>query len=192
MLTGPFNDLIDLVTVSDNGLTDRSKAKYVGSAYSDAQAAINVLSQDWGVLGHSFLTNKIQKWIFEGGDENSLSDEDPIFCNSDVMLHVTKGIFGLRLDSIDNIDIDNIEISNIHNLGFLGNNICGQYWKSSNGGHRNQNYPLQTGYTGTEVHAMTLVKSSGKMNSIIIDDVISARGDALGLQLFPGNEVCCM
>ena len=178
------------MSVSDNGLSDRSSAKYVGSAYSDAQAAINVLTNDWGILGHSLVTNKVSNWIFEGGDNYALSESDPIYCNSDVMLHVTKGIFGLRIDSVENVNINDVKISNLHNLGFLGNDICGEYWKSSNGGHHNQNYPLQTGYTGTEVHAMSMVKSTGSVNNIVIDDIVSARGDAMGFQLFPGNEVC--
>ena len=36
---------------------------------------------------------------------------------------------------------------------------------------------------------MTMIKTTGKVNNIIINDVSSARGDAHGLQLFPGNEL---
>jgi len=48
---------------------------------------------------------------------------------------------------------------------------------------------MQYGYTGTEVHGLTLVGSTGKVDNIEIRSLISARGDAIALQVWPGNEV---
>jgi len=186
LIRGPFNDLLDLGRVVSPNLDDRSAAQYVGSAYSDAQMAINQLSDDWGVLGHALLTDEVLSWV-QG--EASLTSDDPIYCNSDVMLHVTKGIFGLRIDNVNSVNIDTVEISHLHNLGELGSEYCGTYWKSTNGGHHNQNYPIQMAYTGTEAHAFTIIGSNGAVRNVKISDVISARGDAFGIQIFPSNNL---
>jgi len=77
----------------------------------------------------------------------------------------------------------------LHNVGQLGSYICGHYESDSDGGHRNQNFPLQRGYTGTEVHALSMVSSSGTMDNVKISNIVSARGDAMAIQLFPSNEL---
>lgn len=54
------------------------------------------------------------------------------------MLHVTKGVFGLRLDNVYNVSINDLTIDDLQNVGELGSYICGNYESSSDGGHRNQ------------------------------------------------------
>jgi len=98
-------------------------------------------------------------------------------------------VFGLRIDNVLNVDLNNIEIDDLQNIAELGSYICGNYDSTDNGGHRNQNFPLQRGFTGTEVHALSFVSSSGKLDNVHIHNIVSARGDALAMQFFPGNEV---
>merc|ERR1712048_532626 len=93
------------------------------------------------------------------------------------------------MDNVFNASVNNVRIDDLQNVGELGSYICGNYQSSSDGGHRNQNYPLQRGYTGTEVHALSMVSSSGKMDNVHIHNIVSARGDALAIQFFPSNEV---
>jgi len=181
---GPFNDIMDFTRHSDDGLRTAT-SKYVGSAYTDVQFAINKLASDWGVLGHSVLGDDVIDWIEKGKPMGT----PRMICNGDIMLHVTKGVFGLRIDNVLNVDLNNIEIDDLQNIAELGSYICGNYDSTDNGGHRNQNFPLQRGFTGTEVHALSFVSSSGKLDNVHIHNIVSARGDALAMQFFPGNKV---
>jgi len=87
------------------------------------------------------------------------------------------------------VDINGLEIDDLQNIAELGSYLCGNYESTEDGGHRNQNYPLQRGFTGTEVHALSMVSSQGKMDNVHIHNIVSARGDALAIQFFPSNEV---
>lgn len=182
---GPFNDIMDLTRITDNGLEDTFVSEYLGSAYSNAQYALHMLSESWTILGHSVLKTKVQAWIAE----NKPLQNAKMRCNNDIMLHVTKGVFGLRVDNVENFNFENIEIYDLQNVGQLGSYVCGNYESETDGGHRNQNFPLQRGYTGTEVHGMCFVGSTGKANNIKINNLISARGDVYGIQFYPGNEI---
>jgi len=183
---GPFNDIMDLTRHTTDGLRT-ANSKYVGNAYIDVQYAIHQLADDWAILGHSVLgtNDSVLEWIQKGKP----LDSPKMICNGDIMLHVTKGVFGLRLDNVYNVSINDLTIDDLQNVGELGSYICGNYESSSDGGHRNQNYPLQRGYTGTEVHALSMVSSSGKMDNVKITNIVSARGDAMAIQLFPSNKV---
>jgi len=110
-------------------------------------------------------------------------------CNNDIMLHVTKGIFGIRVDNIDTFEINNVQIENIQNMGYYGSLVCGHYSNEEDGGHRNQRSPMQYGYTGTETHGVSIINSKGTVDNLSINKIISARGDSAGLRLFPGNEL---
>jgi len=183
---GPFNDIFDATRVTDNGMTDLSTVQYVGSAYTDAQYALHELTNSWAVLSHSALTDDVVEWIANG---QSLEGNAKLQCNNDIMLHVTKGIFGLRIDSVDTFQIDNVEIEDLQNIGYYGSLVCGHYTSEDDGGHRNQRAPMQYGYTGTEVHAVSVINSKGTIDNLSIRRIISARGDAAGLRLYPGNEL---
>jgi len=181
---GPFNDIMDFTRHSSDGLRT-TDSEYIGSAYTDVQFAINQLAEDWGVLGHSVLGDDVIDWISSGKPMGT----PRMICNGDIMLHVTKGVFGLRIDNVLNVNLNNIEIDDLQNIAELGSYICGNYDSTDNGGHRNQNFPLQRGFTGTEVHALSFVSSSGKLDNVHIHNIVSARGDALAMQFFPGNAV---
>jgi len=181
---GPFNDIMDFTRHSDDGLRT-ANSKYIGSAYTDVQYAINSLASDWGVLGHSVMGDSVIEWIEKGEPMGT----PKMICNGDIMLHVTKGVFGLRIDNVLNVEINNLEIDDLQNIAELGSYICGNYEGTDNGGHRNQNYPLQRGFTGTEVHALSMVSSAGSLDNVHIHNIVSARGDALAIQFFPSNKV---
>lgn len=183
---GPFNDIMDVTRHSQDNLRT-AYSKYIGSAYTDVQYAIHQLADDWAILGHSVLgvNDSVLEWIQKGKP----LDNPRMICNGDIMLHVTKGVFGLRMDNVFNASVNNVRIDDLQNVGELGSYICGNYQSSSDGGHRNQNYPLQRGYTGTEVHALSMVSSSGQLDNIKISNIVSARGDAMAIQLFPSNKV---
>lgn len=93
------------------------------------------------------------------------------------------------MDNTENMDLDGIHIEDLQNIGNLGSYICGNYESNDDGGHRKQLYPLQRGYTGTEVRALSFVASSGKMDNIKIENIVSANGDAVGIEFFPSNSI---
>eukprot|EP01083_Nonionella_stella_P034077 93279_1 len=182
---GPFNDLVDMKRIVDED------HKYRGNAYSNAQFALIQLIPDsmWSVLGHSFISKPVMRWI-----ESNAKLPDKFKCNSDVMLHVTKGIFGIRIDNVRNVQIEgDLNIENVHNLGALGEDEwCGKYFNARGGGHHNQQYPQQIGYTGTEVHGLSLIGSTGNVNedaAIHIHDLVSARGSCFGINIYDQNDI---
>ena len=116
---GPFNDLLDIKRIIDD------EGHYKGTTYSNAQYALNKLVPEeyWSVLGHTFLDDEINAWIEHSDKILDLyavqHDGTPsIKCNSDVMVHLTKGIFGIRIDNVDQLYVNgDIQIDNLHNLG---------------------------------------------------------------------------
>ena len=108
-------------------------------------------------------------------------------------MHLTKGIFGIRIDNVEDIAIDGyLNIEGLHNLGQFGNSdLCGEYSSSTNGGHHNQVYPQQVGYTGNEVHGITIIGSTGSVKAnanVYINDLISARGSSFGINFYGNND----
>jgi len=182
---GPFGDLVDIKSVvGADGI-------YSGTAYSNAQYALNKLIDDraWSVLGHTFITDEMNEWI---SDKRNSIHLQPLKCNSDAMNHQVKGITGIRIDNVHNVKVEGfINIERLHNLGNFGASQCGKY-KDSTGGHKYQQYPLQVGYTGNEVHGISLIGSHGMIAedaSIKIDNLLSARGSVFGLQFYPNSNV---
>ena len=119
--------------MTDDGL-ESTRSHYTGSTYTDAQYALHKLSRDWSVLGHSVVGTKVDTWISEGKTMGSAK----VRCNGDIMLHVTKGVFGLRVDNVVNLDVDTLRIEDLQNIGQLGSYVCGNYKSTAEGGHRNQ------------------------------------------------------
>ena len=74
-------------------------------------------------------------------------------CNIDVMIHNDKGINGLRLDGVEDIQISNIEIHNLFEMTPLGTDFCGEYngfiteTQYSDAGHFRQTLPMQIGFS---------------------------------------------
>ena len=68
----------------------------------------------------------------------------------------------------DDFLLQNVMVHDLQNIGALGSTLCGEYESNDDGGHRKQLWPLQRGYTGTEVRALAIVSSSGKMDGIHI------------------------
>lgn len=50
-------------------------------------------------------------------------------CNTDIQLHINKGVIGLRLDNLVDFNASNIRIESLVNSGGLGveTEICGAY-----------------------------------------------------------------
>ncbi len=88
----------------------------MGSAYTDVQFVINRLARDWGVLWHSVLGDDVFSWIEKGKPMGTLR----MICNGDIMLLVTKGAFGLRIDNVLNVELNNVEFEDLQSIAELG------------------------------------------------------------------------
>ena len=82
-----------------------------------------------------------------------------------------------------------MQLTDLQNVRQLGSYVCGNYESEKDGGHRNRNYPLQHGYTGTEVHAISFAGSKRTVNNVKIENVASGCGDVYCTQLFPDNKI---
>lgn len=100
-------------------------------------------------------------------------------CNGDLMFHVMKGTFGIRIDSVYNTFIRG-NISNIRNRGKRGSDICGKYDGATDGGHPKQQKMI--GFTGADSYGI-LVSASEivRIQDTNIEDVHSFNGSAQGM-----------
>jgi len=109
-------------------------------------------------------------------------------CNTDIQLHINKGVIGLRLDNIDSFIVNATNIYNLLNTGPLGTEtaICGAYTQ----GNAHQDPLITPGYTGTEGYGITITQSiNGKLNNINIQNIETHRGNANGIALFKDSSV---
>jgi len=108
-------------------------------------------------------------------------------CNTDIQLHINKGVIGLRIDNIVGFEVDNVTISNLINTGDLGTEteICGAYTQ----GNAHQDPLITAGYTGTEGYGITITQSTnGTLRNIAIDNLETFYGFATGIALFKDSK----
>eukprot|EP01084_Bolivina_argentea_P180862 312436_1 len=114
---GPVADVFDIIKVSDQ-FNDIYKSKYIGTAYSDVQIIMSQFENNWFVLDHTCFDDGIIQWAI-----NNIPFSDSGYyggCNTDIQLHINKGVIGLRLDNIIGFNLNNINIFNLLNTGNLG------------------------------------------------------------------------
>jgi len=100
------------------------------------------------------------------------------------MLHSGKGILGFRMDGVQNVDINGLEIYNLYESTPLGRTECGAYSDVFNnivdrqaGGHFRQLRPIQDGFSGNMVLAVSIASSRDMtLKNIDIHDIESETG----------------
>eukprot|EP00484_Ammonia_sp_Unknown_P020063 CAMPEP_0197030868 /NCGR_PEP_ID=MMETSP1384-20130603/10007_1 /TAXON_ID=29189 /ORGANISM="Ammonia sp." /LENGTH=1847 /DNA_ID=CAMNT_0042460297 /DNA_START=328 /DNA_END=5871 /DNA_ORIENTATION=- len=181
---GPVADVFDIMKVADQW-EDISTAKYVGSAYSDVQIAMSRFEKSWFVLDHTCFDEGIVSWALDG------TNFDQTYyggCNTDIQLHINKGVIGLRIDNIIGFTVNNVQISNLLNTGVLGTetDVCGAYTQ----GNAHQDPLITAGYTGTEGYGITITQSvEGSLSNVNIDNLQTYYGFATGVALFKDSSV---
>ena len=108
-------------------------------------------------------------------------------CNTDIQLHINKGVIGLRIDNVVGFEINDINIHDLKNTGTLGHEtICGAYAQ----GNAHQDPLITAGYTGTEGYGITITQSQdGTINNARIDNIETHFGHANGIALFKDSIV---
>ena len=124
---GPVADVFDVMKAADQ-FEDISTAQYVGTAYSDVQIVMSQFEDSWFVLDHTCFDDGVVGWALDGvtfGDFGGFYGG----CNTDIQLHINKGVIGLRLDNLVDFNVSNIHIESLLNSGGLGveTEICGAY-----------------------------------------------------------------
>merc|ERR550525_1943432 len=137
---------------------------YVGSALTDAEILLSLVTNDWEELGLVFMENDFGLWA-QG--EVVWSETDPkgfdhpfIGCNVDRMGHVPKGIIGVRMDGVEDVTFTDLTISGLHEQSLRGSELCGEYFDEAGfktfmgKGNTLQNAPYLYGYTGNYIHGI--------------------------------------
>jgi len=178
---GPVADVFDIMKVADQW-TDVSTAKYLGSAYSDVQLAMSKFETSWFVLDHTCVDAGVEAWAMDGVPFAEIGGYYG-GCNTDIQLHINKGVIGLRVDNVVGFELSGLTISNLLNVGALGTetSVCGAYTQ----GNAHQDPRITAGYTGTEGYGVTLTQSShGIMSDVQISNIETYYGGAVGIALF--------
>merc|ERR1712176_1521394 len=182
---GPVADVFDIMKVADQW-TDVSTAKYVGSAYSDVQLAMSKFETSWFVLDHTCVDAGVEAWAMDGVPFAEIGGYYG-GCNTDIQLHINKGVIGLRVDNVVGFEVSNVSISHLTNTGALGTEteICGAYTQ----GNAHQDPLITAGYTGTEGYGITITQSTnGTLRNVDIDDIETFYGFATGIALFKDSK----
>jgi len=172
-----------------SSLTGECTATYKGNALTDAYIAMNKLSDNWGYLGGMMIKNSVT--VAWAENEASFYDSWAFACNVDPMLHSGKGILGFRMDGVKDVEINGLEIYNLLDQTPLGRTECGAYdtfWAGPSrtaGGHFRQLEPVQVGFSGNMVLAMSIVSSSDlTIKNVDIHDLESETGLVHGVAIW--------
>ena len=181
---GPVADVFDIMKVADQW-DDISTSKYIGTAYSDVQIVMSQFEKSWFVLDHTCFDEGIVSWAVDG-----VNFDDTYYggCNTDIQLHINKGVIGLRIDNIVGFNVNNVQIENLINTGILGTetDVCGAYTQ----GNAHQDPLITAGYTGTEGYGITITQSTqGTLSNVNINNLETHYGFATGIAVFKDSSV---
>ena len=176
----------DGYNVLDHGIlaTDKSLyneyLRYKGNVLSDAQISIKLYD-----IFKSRINTIMEDWateVSDGGNIDYLPECMEFVCNSDVIFQTNKGIIGVRIDEIENVEISDLTIDNLYNLSPLGSNACGNYSGQLDGGN-----PWQINGDGNmngHVRGISIYGSHIKFNgNVNINNLYSSYGDVYGIHI---------
>eukprot|EP01083_Nonionella_stella_P067950 180063_1 len=195
ILKGPFGDVMDLRRmvgefrdgqVIDLG-DDITQLGYVGNPLSDAQIALGLFGEAYGVgYGIQGQNDVFLKWAldeYEGESFSTLPSCTSFTCNGDIMFHTAKGIMGVRIDNIDDVRIENIMIKKLLNKSPLASYACGNYSGPHDGGSPDTRE--KEGGMGTDVKGIQIIGGDVIFDGYnnIIQKLVSYNGDVIGLDV---------
>jgi hypothetical protein len=189
-VTGPYGDAIDMITAvydieNDDMTNSIGDFQYQGNALLDAQIAIGKYGKgsQRGATTVMDPDGEFIDWALNGTPLNG-----ELSCNQDAMRHLNKGIIGLRIEEVNNVDLNNVEISYINNWGKKGTYICGSYTGPDTGGHEDQQ--KWTGYQGSDSRGISIYGSTNvNLNSVKVNNINSVNGHATAVDLIENSEV---
>lgn len=109
-----------------------------------------------------------------------------VACGGDTMHHFSKGVFGLKTDFGDQIDVWNVTIEGLANKGDQEKFFCKNEWALFGAG--GSLGPSAIVYQGTDVHGIVITKSFNvSFTNTSVDHLHSEEGRVIGVDLI-GDE----
>lgn len=119
---GPAGDVVQVARLRD------SNNAYIGTALSDAQAhlaSLKAADVNQGVsddvlferYGSTNIPPQVLEWMRGGGTWIAAMEGAEFHCDGDAMSHFNKGVVGMRLEFVTNVQVSNVSISGLKNYG---------------------------------------------------------------------------
>lgn len=167
-MKGMFGDVMNIRSMIDDYskiLLDNNELhaniKYKGNALSDAQILGAITN-----MYNSELSDLFLQWLDEEIIPNEIMN---IHCGSDIMEHKNKGVMGMRLDNIENVNITNITIRNLINYSPLPTILCQKNTIGTN---------------STNIKGIVLINTDITIyGKNIINNIESHNGNSMGIHL---------
>merc|ERR1712130_302834 len=155
-----------------------SNIEYIGNPLADAQIALSMFPDySFGTV----IAQELAEWA--QGLIPFPSECADFVCNGDIMFHTNKGLFGLRLDGIEDSTLSDVTVKNLVNRSPLVSNACGSYEGPHDGGSPGSEE--KEGGMATDVRGIAI--TDGDINLIGSNNQIirleSFYGDTIGLDL---------
>ena len=171
---------------------------YHGTIMTDVYFTMASVSDDWDQLGFLQIEETNQNitdvidWVNGDTPESMLTWR--FGCNQDIMGHSGKGLLGMRIDGVDDLMLSNIRVTDLYEHTGLGSDACGDYVRftpENNGGHFKQSSPMQHGFSGNDLQAISIIASTSVelKSDISISNLRNDYSQAFALSFWTGNDV---
>jgi hypothetical protein len=175
-----YNNWANIKTIQSN-----EEMYYYGTIVYDMFLAFyDIVSKDGNnidALNMGVFEDDTLNWA-KTGDYQS-SQKWSMTCGNDPMFHAVKGLYGLRLSGIEGAIVSNVKIENMKEISDIGTDMCGSFVVFS------QQQPYMYGYSGNNVHSISVLHSNVLFNNININGIESTTGNATGISVYPRSDV---
>jgi len=177
----------DYITISSSNFEE---ATYIGNCVANAQALVGKAVLDGAFEGKSLdvsrsgISEEILAWIEAdpSAPEAKLSHllaDHSLICNTDTMVHVNKGVIGLKADGARGVKISNVKVDNVINYGEIGSDLCG--YDATETSHPLSILP---GYQGATTRGISLSGSvKVQIQETEVEKIYSHGGSAYGIDV---------
>ena len=167
----------DMVTSVDGTYT------YINNPVANAQLLVAKYKNCVAPLSMSrnSITDATINWAEGTGEYPGYNSTDMNICSGDILFHVNKGVFGIRVDVARNVILYNISITNVSNDGLAASRSCGNYYKGIGTSHPNAIIP---GYRGADSTGIVVSRTSMvSFDTVKINNIYSFAGTANGISI---------
>eukprot|EP00485_Elphidium_margaritaceum_P009873 CAMPEP_0202685912 /NCGR_PEP_ID=MMETSP1385-20130828/1730_1 /ASSEMBLY_ACC=CAM_ASM_000861 /TAXON_ID=933848 /ORGANISM="Elphidium margaritaceum" /LENGTH=1663 /DNA_ID=CAMNT_0049340385 /DNA_START=133 /DNA_END=5121 /DNA_ORIENTATION=- len=183
-----FGDTIDCSAVFDQ-MSDVSKTKYIGDAYTDVMFAVDKLlmvEASSTYVNTLSISDGLRALVFDN-DASEFAQQFNLYGSTDIQLQSSKGAIGVRIDGVQNFKIEQSSIHSVENWGLRGSTLPGPYEVPQITGSELPN--VQYGYTGNRAQGLMVVSAQGTVNNLDVYDITSNSGSAHGVIVYDDCNV---
>eukprot|EP01084_Bolivina_argentea_P021273 39520_1 len=188
-------DARDLLNDIDNIGEHGYIPSYKGNILTDATIAMEYFSNNWDLLQSSLIWHdRLFPWAT--GEDLYALKEFNIGCNGDAQVHAAKGLTGIRVDGVNNLQLKQININNLKEVTPPGTSLCGKYTSFDRdcigkcGGHIRQKEPMQVGFSGHNLQGICLNAAKNvNVGKININNLQSLYGLTYGISIWPSVDI---